>query len=114
GRLAVQRGPVAEVLPGCEARVEAPLATEDDADRAPDGVGLPDHVESRDLGRAGGGQQDGGKDLAKRGLAGAVRTEEPVDLALGDLQVDVLQRFARRVLLGSVLATESLDPHRGI
>ena len=74
------------VAPG-EQRVERRLL-ERGADRRAHLRPLLDDVVAGDARRAGGRRQQRRQHVHGRGLAGAVRAEEPVDLAGGDGQVD--------------------------
>jgi hypothetical protein len=58
-------------------------------------VRLADHVEAAHAGGAGVGAQQGGQDAHGGGLAGAVRSQQPVDGPLLDRQVDPAQRPGR-------------------
>ena len=89
----VERAPVLEILAAGEPPVEAAVATEDDADQRPDGARLLDDVVTEDRARPEVGRRTVEEDLDERRLPGAVRTEEAVDLALGDAQ---RHRRARR------------------
>ena len=68
-------------------RVERRLL-ERDADRLADLARLGDDVVARDLRGAARGAQERGEHADRGRLAGAVRAEEGVDLALGDVEVD--------------------------
>lgn len=86
---------VAEVLLGGEFDVEAG-ALEDDAEALADGVGLGEGVaaEDADDGARPGGSEHGGDDAEEGGLAPAVGAEDAEDLALGDGEVDAVERGA--------------------
>ena len=73
-------------------RVERGLL-ERDADRLAHLLGLRHDVVTGDRGAAAGGAQQRGQHPHRRGLPGAVRAEESVDLALGDLEVDPVDRL---------------------
>src|SRR5581483_11195506 len=69
----VQVGEVTEVVEAGEPPVEAALATEHEADAAPDGPWVRDDVEAKDPGAARRRQQLRGEDLHHGRLAGAIR-----------------------------------------
>ncbi len=73
-----------------------------DTDRAPDLAGFGDDVVAGDSGAAAGRQQQRRQHPHRRRLAGAVGSEEAVDLALVDLEVDALD--------GEDLAEGALEP----
>ena len=77
----------AHVLAAGEVRVERGLLQRG-ADRAAHLGALLDDVEAGDASRARGRRQQRRQDEHRRRLAGAVGTEEPVDLAGRDLEVD--------------------------
>jgi hypothetical protein len=83
----VQRALHAQQLAPCHQRVDRGLLQRD-ADRAPHRVGVADDVVARHARRAGGRAQQRGEDPHRRGLAGPVGTEEPVDLALAHGEVE--------------------------
>ncbi len=61
-------------------------------DPQPDVTGLGHHVEAGDRRRSRRRRDQRAEHLDRRGLAGAVRTEEPVDLAVADGEVDAGDR----------------------
>jgi len=88
----VEIGVELEVLvcrePGVEGRV-----LKDDADGGPDLVGVLGTVVSRDRGGAGRCRQERAEDVDRRGLARAVRSEKPEDLAFIYGEGDVVDGF---------------------
>ncbi len=66
--------------------------------RAPDLVVVLDHIVAEDPDRTLAGQQERGQDLDEGGLPRAVRPEEAEELALVDLQGDVVQRLGRDLI----------------
>src|SRR5205085_1565689 len=62
------------------------------ARRAP----VAEDVVTADRHRAGARRDDTADDVDERGLAGAIRAEQRENLALADLEVDVLQRVQAR------------------
>jgi hypothetical protein len=70
------------------------------ADALLDLHGVLDHVETGDVGGAHGGGQEAGKDTHGGGLAGAVGAEEADDLALFDLEGDIVHGDSAGVSLG--------------
>lgn len=87
---AVHRGPELQVLAGGEARVETALAAEDDADDPAHGGGLTDDVVPADACLPGRRKQYRGEDLAQRGLACAVRSQQAVHFAGRNDQIDAV------------------------
>jgi hypothetical protein len=85
----VQRALHAEQLAPGHQRVDRRLLQRD-ADLAPHRVGVGHDVVAGDARDAGGRPQQRREDAHRRGLAGPVRAEEPVDLALGDLEVEAV------------------------
>ena len=85
----VQGGLETDRLAAGHQRVERRLL-ERDADRPPHLRRLGDHVVARDPRRAAGGAQQRGQHPYRRRLAGAVWTQEGVDLTLGNLEVDAV------------------------
>ena len=75
------------MLPGGQLRIEGGLL-ERGADRVADPGALLDHVESGDPGGARGGWEKGGEHVDGGRLPGAVGSEEAIDLAGVDLEVD--------------------------
>src|SRR4029077_19262396 len=59
------------------------------ADAAMNRDGIGGRLDAEDLGAPGGRSDEVEQDPHRRGLAGAVRPEEPEDLALCDLEVEV-------------------------
>jgi hypothetical protein len=80
-----------ELLAGHE-QVERGLLQRD-ADPRADGVGLLGDVVAGHAGVAAGGAQQRDEHADRRGLAGAVGAQEPVDLAGLDGQVDAVHRL---------------------
>ena len=62
------------------------------AEPAPDGFGVLHHGEAEHLGVPVAGQQHAAQHAQRGGLAGAVRAEEAVDAARGNVEVDVVDR----------------------
>jgi hypothetical protein len=62
-----------------------------DADRRADRVGLVGDVVAGDVGLAAGRADQGGQDLHRGGLAGAVGAEQREDRSFGDVQVDAVE-----------------------
>jgi hypothetical protein len=55
-----------------------------------------------------------GEDLQQRGLAGAVRADQPVTVAAGEFQRDILEQNASAELEGQVLCRDHPDKVAGI
>src|SRR5439155_10897249 len=85
---AVQLGEIAEVVETGEPLVEPALAAEYIADPLADLARLADDVVPEHARVAGRRQQQRDQHLDRRRLAGAVRAEQPEELALGDLERD--------------------------
>jgi len=62
------------------------------ADAQADGSGVVDDVEPGDRGLAAGGREQRAQHPHHRRLAGTVRTEEPVDLPGGDVEIHPVHR----------------------
>ena len=97
----------------------------DVADAAAHLARLADQVVTGDGRGAGARHQQGREHAQGRGLAGAVRAEQPDDLALGDIEIDAADRVNRTGLRleaagqaasvdhgGSSLLNESRRDHR--
>src|SRR5262249_4235860 len=80
------------VLPPREAPVERPLVRGDEADRGLDAVLRPADVVPLDPDRSGRRAHEAREDLEQRRLARAVRPQEAEDLAVPDVEGDVLER----------------------
>src|SRR5256885_5285756 len=89
----VELGEVAEVVETGEALVEPALAAEDVADPLAHLARVLDHVEPEHARRARGRDQQRDQHLDRGRLAGAVRSEEAEELALGDLEGDAPHRL---------------------
>src|SRR5581483_8192963 len=97
----------AQVLTSREVAVDGRVLT-GQADRAPDGLGVPDDVVAEHLRPPAVRSQDGRENADRRGLAGAVRAEQAEDRPGADLEVD-----ARQGGHGSEVLGQALDPDRG-
>ncbi len=98
-----------EVVASGEQRVEGGLL-ERDADQRTHLRPLADDVVAADAGGSGGRRQERRQDVDGGGLPGAVRPQEPVDLARRDGEVDPVHRpWALAVLADEAL---DLDPVR--
>ena len=80
-----------QVLPAGQVLVDGRVLAGQADDRA-QLLGLAHDVEAADGGAPGVGPQQGGEDAHRRRLAGAVRAEQPEDAALGDGQVEPVER----------------------
>jgi len=92
-RHAVELGEVAQVVVAGEPLVDAALAAEDVADPLPDLARVLDDVEAEHVRGARGRDQERDQHLDRRGLAGAVRAEQPEQLALVDREADAAHGF---------------------
>ncbi len=101
---ALERRLEAEVVPPGQERIERGFL-EGDTDQRAHLRPFLDHVVAPDAGRPGGRRQQRRQDVDGRGLAGAVRSEEAVDLAWCNRKIDPVD-CARPLL---VLADEPLD-----
>ena len=76
----------------------------DDADAPFDLDGIDQRIETENAHLAAGGTQQSGQALDRRGLAGAIRSEESVEASRGDLQVDAVN--------GALRSERSREPAR--
>ena len=109
---AVERGLELDQLASGHQRIEGRIL-ERHADAAPDQGGLAGDVVTGDPGVAAGRAQERDEHPHRRRLAGPVRPEEPVDLALGDFDVDAADGL--QAALELALESDRLDRrcHRG-
>ena len=112
-RLRRFRGPVVgseqpQQLERAQARVE-PTRLQHHADLRAEVLAVAHRVEAEDAHRARVGSAVALEDLDRRGLAGAVRSEQPEDLARADTEVERIDRARRSVRLA-----ESGDRDRGL
>src|SRR6202035_454157 len=87
----VEVGEVAKVVEAGKPPVQSAIATENEADPAPNRVGLPYDVQTENARRPRVGKQKGGKDLDRCRFAGPVRTEQAVQLTRWDGKVDPVE-----------------------
>ena len=90
---AVELREVAEVVERGQPLVEAPVAPEDVPDPLPHPVGVLHDVVPQDARLPRRGEEQRDQHLDRRRLAGAVRAEEPEELALADLEADAAHRL---------------------
>ena len=87
-----------QVLRGGQSRIHRGLLR-DEAEHTARGAGLGRQRMAADRGRPGVGREHGREDRQHRRLAGAVRTEEPDDLARADRERDARERHPAAVAL---------------
>src|SRR5262249_32993039 len=92
------------------ARVERRLLQRD-TDAQPDRVGPLDDVEARDRRAAAGRLEQRAQHAHRRRLAGSVRTEEAVDLALLDLELEAVDGGDTAEIAHEALASNSCGSH---
>ena len=97
-RHAVQLGEVAQVVRARTAARRGPGRRRRRSRSAGDLAGVVDHVVPEHAGRARGRQQQGDQHLDGGGLAGAVRPQQPEQLAALDREVDAADRVRPRRL----------------
>ena len=91
-RQAVELAEHPELLPDVQQAVAGLLTASDHVHDPPDLSGIGRDVEAEHPRRSAAGQQQRGEDLDERRLAGAVRPEQPEELARTDLEVDSVER----------------------
>ncbi len=106
----VETGLEVEELPARLAVVESGVL-EGDADLEADELGMAGHVVAGDESPAPRRAQQGAEHADERRLAGAVRAEEPVDLARGDGEVDAVDGPVVAELASDVLGDDGRAVH---